>query len=136
VVPPLAPLEADAVRLGDGLEHILGLMHERPLSPAEHAALESALLAESDRPTPGTWALDLLEQLSLDLTTERVHLPLPLAREVECFCRLLRRLAGPFGLEVEAAPWGLDWAIPELQLRVYVQELGLDGAPAYEILRL
>ena len=76
---------------------------------------------------------DLLEQLSLDRTTERRPLPLLLCGEVETLARLLRRMAGPFGLEVEEAPWGLDWSIPALQLRVYLET---DGAPAYEILRL
>ncbi|MCA9553775.1 MAG: hypothetical protein KC933_27285 [Myxococcales bacterium] len=133
VVAPIAPLAPDAAHLGEALEHLLTLMHERRLSPAEHAALESALLAEAHRPTPGAWALDLLEQLSLDLTTERRPLPLLLCGEVETLARLLRRMAGPFGLEVEEAPWGLDWSIPALQLRVYLET---DGAPAYEILRL
>jgi hypothetical protein len=128
------PLPPQARRLAEHVEHVLELVFERPLGPGERAALDAAVLSAAAQPLPGPWALDLFEQLAVDATTERVVLPEAYAPELDALARLLRRLAGTFGLEVEDAPWGVDWSIPELQLRVYLQRA--EGTSAYEVLRL
>lgn len=122
--------------LAERLRHLVELMHEHRPSLSTTAEIEARVAAAGLREAPALWMLQLLDRLALDQLTDHEALTIEQAGTAEAFCELLYGLRRRLDLEVQRTPWGADWAIPELALRVFIAAPSHNGAPFYEICRL
>lgn len=145
--PTLLPLRpsADVVEVGwrsrwspltERARHLLELIYERDLDRSEIECLEAEIhrLGLSG-PVKATGETELFDRLALGELTEAPILLDP--SQAHALGELLISLCFLFGFEGQVEPWGVDWVLPELQLRVYLVEIGDAERPAYfEIIRL
>lgn len=120
------------VRMGQLIELIQG----RALSVGGVAEIEASVQRTNLSESVPEWVIELFERLALDRTSGPVMLRAHEAAQVPAVCEFLLRLRGPLGLDIEHAPWGIDWSIPDLALRVFIAVPTCGQAPLYEIDRL